>query len=159
MPKRTSIGGIRHEEIGRACHNLAVVEPLSVGSGGDDVIPYFHLQQETSDLATCCPITMATYDAIPETMMLRELRFHVSQPGRRTTEITVATTLTDANVYSTADLAELYGFRWNAELDIRSIQQNLNLNHVRCKSPEMVRRELWTTLLAYHLVRTAAAAL
>ena len=98
----------------------------------------------------------ATYDALPVTMVLRELRFHVSQPGRRTTEITVATTLTDANVYSKADLAELYGFRWNAELDIRSIKQNLN--HVRCKSPEMVRRELWTTLLAYHLVRTTAAA-
>ena len=99
----------------------------------------------------------ATYDAIPETMKLRELRFHVSQPGRRTTEITIVTTLTDATVYTKEDLAELYGFRWNAELDIRSIKQNLNLNHVRCKSPEMVRRELWTTLLAYNLVRTTAA--
>ena len=69
------------------------------------------------------------------------------------------TTLTDAEVYSKADIAELYGFRWNAELDLRAIKQNLNLNHVRCKSPEMVRRELWTTLLAYNLVRTTAAAL
>ena len=68
------------------------------------------------------------------------------------------TTLTDAEVYSKADIAELYGFRWNAELDIRAIKQNLNLNHVRCKSPEMVRRELWTTLLADNLVRTTAAA-
>ena len=64
----------------------------------------------------------ATYEAIPETMLLRELRFHVSQPGRRTTEIiTIATTLTDAEVYTKEDIAELYGFRWNAELDIRSI--------------------------------------
>ena len=100
----------------------------------------------------------ATYDTIPETMELRELRFHVSQPGCRTTEITIATTLTDAAVYTKEDIAELYGFRWNAELDIRAIKQNLNLNHVRCQSPEMVRRELWTTLLAYNLVRTTAAA-
>ena len=100
----------------------------------------------------------ATYDTIPETMELRELRFHVSQPGRRTTEITIVTTLTDADSDAKEDLADLYGFRWNAELDIRSIKQNLNLNHVRCQSPEMVRRELWTTLLAYNLVRTTAAA-
>ena len=72
--------------------------------------------------------------------------------------ITIVTTLTDAKVYTKADLAELYGFRWNAELDIRAIQQNLNLNHVRCQSPKMVRRELWVTLLAYHLVRTTASA-
>ena len=100
----------------------------------------------------------ATYEALPETMLLRELRFHVILPGRRTTEITIATTLTDAELYTKADLAALYGFRWNAELDIRAIQQNLNLNHVRCQSPEMVRRELWTTLPADHLVRTTASA-
>ena len=107
-----------------------------------------------------CPKWMdqATYQTIPETMTLRELRFQVIQPGYRTHEITIVTTLTDAEVYTKADIAELYGFRWNAELDIRAIKQNLNLNHVRCKSPEMVRRELWTTLLAYNLVRTTAAA-
>jgi hypothetical protein len=29
----------------------------------------------------------------------------------------------------------------------------MNLDHVRCKTPEMVLRELWTTLLAYNLIR------
>ena len=43
-------------------------------------------------------------------------------------------------------------------MDIRSIKQSLNLVHVRCKSPEMVRRELWTTILGYNLIRTTAAA-
>ena len=107
-----------------------------------------------------CPTWMdqATYETIPETMTLRELQFQVIQPGYRTQQITIVTTLTDVEVYTKADIAELYGFRWNAELDIRATKQNLNLNHVRCKSPEMVRRELWTTLLAYNLVRTTAAA-
>ena len=100
----------------------------------------------------------ATYDTIPATLLLRELQFEVTQPGRRTTVITVVTTLTDATIYTKADLAELYGFRGNAELDLRAIQQNLNLNHARCQSPEMVRRELGVTLLAYNLVRTTAAA-
>ena len=100
----------------------------------------------------------ATYAAIPNTMTLREVRFCVVEPGRRTQVLTVVTTLLDADAYTRQDIAELYGFRWNSELDIRSIKQGLNLAHVRCKSPEMVRRELWMTILGYNLIRTTAAA-
>ena len=101
------------------------------------------------------------YAQIPETMTLRELRFQVMVPGRRTETLTVVTSLIDAEAYPKEDVAELYGYRWNAELDIRDIKRTLGLDHVRCKTPDMVRRELWVTLLAYNLVRkliaTAAA--
>ena len=97
------------------------------------------------------------YDRIPHTLTLRELRFNVVVPGRRTEVLTVVTTLTDPQEYSKEDIAELYGFRWNAELDIRAIKQTLGLDHVRCKTPEMVRRELWVTLLAYNLIRKLIA--
>jgi putative transposase len=100
----------------------------------------------------------ATYERIPETLELREIRYHVIESGRRTRSIDVITTLTDAEQYTKEEIAQLYGFRWNSELDIRSIKDSLHLIHVRCKSPEMVRRELWTTLLAYNLIRTTAAA-
>jgi Transposase DDE domain len=100
----------------------------------------------------------ATYARIPPTILLRELRFNIVEPGRRVKTLTVVTTLLDAEVYSKEDIAQLYGFRWNSELDIRSIKQPLGLDHVRCKSPEMVRRELWTALLAYNLIRATAAA-
>ena len=99
-----------------------------------------------------------TYAALPDHLELREIRFNVVRPGRRVRQLTIVTTLTDAQTYSKEDIAELYGFRWNAELDIRSIKQSLHLNHVRCKSPDMVHRELWTTFLAYNLIRTTAAA-
>ena len=98
-----------------------------------------------------------TYETIPETLELRQIRYHVVEKGRRTKTVTVITTLTDADQYTKEDIAGLYGFRWNAELNIRSIKDSLNLSHVRCKSPEMVRREVWTTLLAYNLIRTTAA--
>jgi putative transposase len=97
------------------------------------------------------------YAQIPEQLVLREIRFQVIEPGRRTKTIDVITTLVDADEYATEEIAELYGFRWNSELDIRSIKSNLNLAHVRCKSPEMVHREVWTTLLGYNLIRTTAA--
>jgi hypothetical protein len=99
----------------------------------------------------------ADYARIPETLLLRELRFRIVAPGRRTKTIDVITTLVDADAYPKKDVAELYGFRWNAELDLRCIKSNLNLGHVRCKSPEMVRRELWTTILGYNLIRTTMA--
>jgi len=97
------------------------------------------------------------YDQIPETLTLREVRFRVTVPGRRTQKLTIVTTLTDPRAYSPEDLAELYDFRWNVELDIRHIKQTLHLDHVRCKTPEMVRRELWVTLLAYNLIRKVIA--
>lgn len=109
---------------------------------------------------TRCPEWMdeATYASLPDTLTLREIRFNVVEPGCRTQTLTIVTTLTDAEAYSAEDIAALYGFRWNSELDIRSIKQTLSLDHLRCKSPEMVRKEIWITLLGYNLIRTTAAA-
>jgi hypothetical protein len=100
---------------------------------------------------------LETYAKIPERLELREIRFNVVEPGRRTHTLDIITTLVDADQYTKEDIAELYGFRWNSELDIRCIKSSLNLGHVRCKSPEMVHREVWTTILGYNLIRTTAA--
>ena len=100
----------------------------------------------------------ATYASIPEKIVLREIRFNLFEPGYRVQALTVVTTLTDPEAFTAEDIAQLYGFRWNSELDIRSIKQSLHLDHVRCKSPQMVRKEVWATLLGYNLVRTTAAA-
>jgi putative transposase len=101
------------------------------------------------------------YEQIPATMTLRQVRFQVTEPGKRTEELVVVTSLTDPEEHPAEAIAGLYGYRWNAELDIRVIKQTLGLDHVRCKTPDMVRRELWVTLLAYNLIRkliaTAAA--
>lgn len=99
----------------------------------------------------------AQYNRIPETLTLRELRFDVTASGRRTETITMVTTLTGPKAYPAEDIAALYGLRWNVELDIRDIKQTLSLDHARCKTPDMVRRELWVTLLAYNLIRKVMA--
>ena len=106
-----------------------------------------------------CPEWMSPeiYAQIPETLTLRVLEFDVVVPGRRTETITVVTTLTDPLAYPKEAIAQLYGYRWNAELDIRDIKQTLGLDHARCKTPQMVRRELWVTLLAYNLIRKVIA--
>ena len=43
------------------------------------------------------------------------------------------------------------------ELDLRSLKQTLQMDVLRCKTPELVRKELWTHILAYNLIRTILA--
>ena len=78
---------------------------------------------------------------------------HNSEPGNRTESFVVVTTLTDAAVYAKEDIAELYRYRWRAELDIRAIKITMGMDILRCKTPDMVRKEMWTCLLAYNLIR------
>ena len=63
----------------------------------------------------------------------------------------------DPEAYTKGDLAELYRARWNAELDLRSLKQTLQMDIVRCRTPELVRKEIWTHILAYNLIRTIIA--
>jgi putative transposase len=84
----------------------------------------------------------------------------IEEPGRKQEPFIVVTTLLEPmeDAGATKDeLASLYGFRWNVELDIRSIKSNMNLGHLRCKSPEMIHREFWISILAYNLIRTTIA--
>src|SRR5207247_48603 len=55
----------------------------------------------------------AAWKALPKEMQIRELRFHVTQPGFRPADITIATTLLDPIAYPAADLAGLYRERWH----------------------------------------------
>lgn len=94
-----------------------------------------------------------TYDRMPESIEVREVLVQVDQPGFRTKSLVVVTTLCDAEEYTAKEIGELYRSRWLAELDIRAIKITLDMDVLRCKTPEMVRRELWTHLLAYNLIR------
>ncbi len=99
----------------------------------------------------------AQYAKLPATLRIREVRFRVTQPGYRSQEVIVATTLCDAQQYSKAMIADLYHQRWHVELDIRTLKQTLHLEHLRCKTPAMLDRELWVHLLGYNLIRKVMA--
>lgn len=102
-------------------------------------------------------IDRETYNALPEFLMVRECRVRIEQPGFRVTTLIVATTLLDPVEFTRDDLAQLYRARWNAELDLRSLKQTLQMDVLRCKTPELVRKEIWTHVLAYNLIRTIIA--
>jgi hypothetical protein len=98
-----------------------------------------------------------TYRTLPESITVREAKFRVTQPGFRTRSIVVVTTMLDPAQASKADLARLYRARWNNELDLRSIKTTLQMDELRCKTPELVHKEIWTHILAYNLIRTIMA--
>ncbi len=95
-----------------------------------------------------------TYATLPDFLTIRECRFQVEQAGFRCKEIVLVTTLLDADEFTVNDLAGLYRQRWSAELDLRSLKSVMQMDVLRCKTPKLVRKEIWTHILAYNLIRT-----
>jgi Transposase DDE domain len=98
-----------------------------------------------------------TYAHIPDELKVRELRITVTQPGYRVNELVLVTTMLDAVEYTKKEVADLFIQRWNIELDLRAIKDVLQMDVLRCKTPEMVQKEIWMHLLAYNLIRGVMA--
>lgn len=69
----------------------------------------------------------------------------------------IVTTLLNAEDYPRSEIVSLYLKRWNVELDFRSIKSIMKMDVLRCKSPEMVRKEIDVHLLVYNLIRALMA--
>ena len=86
-------------------------------------------------------------------MTVREVKFSVPQKGFRTQSVIVVTTLLDPKEYNKTKLAQLYGLRWQAEVNLDHIKTTLGMEMVRSKTPAMVRKEIYMHLMAYNLLR------
>jgi hypothetical protein len=103
---------------------------------------------------TCPPwLDQETFEALPASLILRELRYQVSQPGFRSRLITLVTTLVDAAYYPKDDLAELYFKRWEAETHLRQLKTTMKMDVLHCKTVLGVLKELTVFTLIYNLVR------
>jgi hypothetical protein len=132
-------------------HQLRKVDYFKVKWLGDnDYIDTWHRPQRAKWMSP------ELYHSLPERMDIRVVAFNATSDNQ-TEPLTVVTTLVDHEKYQAAEIGKLYGYRWYAELDVFSIKQMLNLDHLRCKSTDMVRREFWATLLAYNMVRLVCA--
>jgi hypothetical protein len=118
--------------------------------GADDHLAVWHRPQRPTWMDE------ETYATMPLTLAVRELRVDTTAPGCRTSEIVIATTLTDATIYPLEEVADLYHDRWHVEPDIRVIKQSLHMEHLRCQSPFMVEKEIWVHFLGYNLTRKAS---
>jgi hypothetical protein len=93
------------------------------------------------------------YAALPQTLVVRELRYAIRMPGRRTRQVTLVTTLVNARRYSARAVARLYGLRWQAETNIRHLKRTLGLDVLRSRTVLGVAKELTAFAIIYNLVR------
>jgi DDE family transposase len=96
-----------------------------------------------------------TYAALPETLLVRELRYRITVRGLRTRTVTIATTLLDPMRYPQREIARLYGLRWEIETNFRHLKTTMKMDHLKCKTIDGVMRELMIFVLVYNLVRAA----
>jgi hypothetical protein len=100
-------------------------------------------------------MTPAQHAALPEFLVVRELRYRVQTPGARTRQVTLATTLLDAQRYPAAAVAELYRDRWQVETNLRYLKRTLGLAVLKSHSVTGVEQEILVFALVYNLVQSA----
>jgi hypothetical protein len=113
----------------------------------DQIVEYFKPVQKPDWM------TDAEYEALPETLLVREVRFRVRIPGHRVRSVTLATTLVDPNKYSAKALAKLYRRRWQIEVDLRHLKQTLGMDVLHCQTVPSVIKEMYMFVTIYNLVR------
>ena len=88
----------------------------------------------------------------------RLISIKTQRRGYRPQTLYLFTTLTDVQAYPPQRLLELYGWRWRAELNFRTVKSTLQMDQSEAKSADMVRKEFYAGLMAYNLVRGLMAA-
>jgi hypothetical protein len=101
-------------------------------------------------------MTKAKYRSYPKQLTMRRVAVDARDKNNRAKQFNVVTTILDVSIDG-KQLGDLYERRWSGETDIRSIKSVMQMDILRCKTPEMVHKEIWTHLLAYNLLRTVMA--
>ena len=113
----------------------------------DQLVEWFKPQQ--------CPKWMRPedYEALPESILVREIRRTIRRKGCRTITVTVVTTLLDAELYPADELVELRMQRWQVETNLRHLKTTMKMEVLHCKKVQGVKKEVAVFVLVYNLVR------
>jgi hypothetical protein len=98
-------------------------------------------------------ISAKEWARLPQVLSLRLVRCRMDIPGFRTRQIILVTTLLDCVKYPASALGQLYYRRWAMELTLRNLKTTLQMEHLSCKNPENLEREIRMHLLVHNLVR------
>ena len=90
---------------------------------------------------------------LPDKLLMRQVRVRVNHPGFRSKEFYIVTTLTGQKQYPSHAIADLYLQRWDVELFLRDLKTTMGMDILRCKTPEMVEKEVMMHLIVYNCVR------
>ena len=90
--------------------------------------------------------------SLPEELIVRELRYRTGRAGFRVREVTLVTTLVDAELYPLEELAELYRKRWEVEGNLKNLKITMKMDVLRCETVAGVSKELLMFALVSNLV-------
>jgi len=101
-------------------------------------------------------MTPEQFAQLPDTLLVRELKYRIREPGCRVREVTLATTLLDAEHYPASEVARLYRRRWQVEVDLRDLKITLGMDVLKGHKVATVTKEMLVFSLVYNLVRLVA---
>jgi len=133
---------------------LARRKPVTAAQAGkvigkDDLLVHWDKPKRTK----ASSYTQAQWEALPEQLPLRQIKVTVAQKGFRVSCFYIVTTLLDADKYPATEIADLYFQRWDVELFFRDIKTTIGMDILRCKTPDMVHKELVMHLIVYNCIR------
>jgi hypothetical protein len=102
-------------------------------------------------------MSLIEWALVPLSLEVRIVRGSHWRPGFRVRQVTVVTTLLDAQLYPAHQILEAYAQRWRLELCFDDLKTTLGMEMLSCQSPEMIDKELHLHLIAHNLVRLVAA--
>lgn len=97
-------------------------------------------------------MTGEQYRRYPKSLVMRQVAVDARDRENRAERFKVVTTILDASIDG-GQIGDLYERRWCGEVDLRSIKATMQMDVLRCRTPEMIHKEIWAYLLAYNLLR------
>ena len=95
--------------------------------------------------------------ALPKEITLRVVRGSLHVKGFRVRQITLVTTLLDAQRYPAPEILQAYLRRWRLEMCLNDLKTTLEMEMLRSRSPEMLHKEIHAHLIAHNLIRCTMA--
>ena len=102
-------------------------------------------------------LSLAQWLGLPQTFTLRAVKGSLYQKGHRVRQVTVVTTLLDPQLYPAQEILQAYLRRWRLEMCLDDIKTTLQMEMLRCHSPRMCQKEVYTRLIAHNLIRCTMA--
>ena len=102
-------------------------------------------------------LSLAQWLGLPTQLTVRVLKGRCHQKGFRSRQLTLVTTLLDAELYPAQEILQAYLRRWRLEMCLDDLKTTLKMETLRGRSPEMVEKEIYARLLVHNLVRCLMA--
>ena len=112
-----------------------------------------HIVEWSKPPAPPACLTPEEYQALPKSIVIREVLYPIHSKGFRVREIILLTTLLDAEKYPPQEPAALYKMRWQIETNFNHLKTTMKMDILRTKTPDGIEKEIYAFCLIYNLVR------